>query len=83
MGAYLAKPKTEKISDSSENGRLRYGVSCMQGWRVTMEVKIITKLILQCKTQVKQIVFVSLFNPSTPAFQRKNMHMLFGKGLER
>ncbi|CAH3173251.1 unnamed protein product [Porites lobata] len=37
MGAYLAKPKTEKISDGSENGRLRYGVSCMQGWRVTME----------------------------------------------
>ena len=34
-------------------------------------------------TQVKQIAFVLLFNPSTPAFQRKNMHMLFGKGLER
>lgn len=53
MGAYLAKPKTEKISDGSENGGLRYGVSCMQGWRVTMEVKIITKLILQCKTSLK------------------------------
>jgi len=38
MGAYLAKPKTEKISESSENGKVRYGVSCMQGWRVTMEV---------------------------------------------
>lgn len=37
MGAYLAKPKTEKISESSENGKVRYGVSCMQGWRVTME----------------------------------------------
>lgn len=39
MGAYLAKPKTEKISEGSENGNVSYGVSCMQGWRVTMEVQ--------------------------------------------
>lgn len=39
MGAYLAKPKTEKISEGNDNGKVSYGVSCMQGWRVTMEVK--------------------------------------------
>lgn len=39
MGAYLAKPKTEKNSEGSENGKFSYGVSCMQGWRVTMEVQ--------------------------------------------
>lgn len=49
MGAYLAKPKTEKISDANKNGRLRYGVSCMQGWRVTMEVKF-TKRFHSSKT---------------------------------
>lgn len=37
MGAYLSKPKTEKISDGSTDGKLSYGVSCMQGWRVSME----------------------------------------------
>ena len=43
MGAYLAKPKTEKISDGSSKGKLSYGVSCMQGWRVTMEVSLVVK----------------------------------------
>lgn len=41
MGAYLAKPKTEKISEGKTNGVLSYGVSCMQGWRVSMEVRLI------------------------------------------
>lgn len=37
MGIYLSSPKTEKASDDGENGRLRYGLSSMQGWRATME----------------------------------------------
>lgn len=40
MGAYLSKPKTEKISDGSTDGKLSYGVSCMQGWRVSMEASV-------------------------------------------
>ncbi len=37
MGIYLSTPKTEKFSDDGDNGRLRYGLSSMQGWRATME----------------------------------------------
>ena len=48
MGAYLAKPKTEKTSEGNDNGKLSYGVSCMQGWRVTMEV---LKLIERVKSK--------------------------------
>ena len=38
MGAYLTSPKTEKVSVSDSMGEISYGASCMQGWRVTMEV---------------------------------------------
>ncbi|PQQ21013.1 putative protein phosphatase 2C 60 [Prunus yedoensis var. nudiflora] len=32
-----ALPKLEKFSEDGENGRVRYGLSSMQGWRATME----------------------------------------------
>uniref|UniRef100_A0A6N2LM59 protein-serine/threonine phosphatase n=1 Tax=Salix viminalis TaxID=40686 RepID=A0A6N2LM59_SALVM len=37
MGIYLSSPKTEKFSEEGGNGRLRYGLSSMQGWHATME----------------------------------------------
>ena len=37
MGAFLEKPKTDKLTDSGEGHGLRYGVSAMQGWRMEME----------------------------------------------
>ncbi|KAI5556131.1 hypothetical protein BDE02_18G014000 [Populus trichocarpa] len=37
MGIRHSSPKTEKFSEDGENGRLRYGLSSMQGWRATME----------------------------------------------
>ncbi|XP_052190329.1 probable protein phosphatase 2C 60 isoform X1 [Diospyros lotus] len=37
MGIYLSSPKTEKFSEDGDSGRLRYGLSSMQGWRATME----------------------------------------------
>ncbi|MFQ6658173.1 hypothetical protein Gotur_027548 [Gossypium turneri] len=37
MGIYLSTPKTEKFSEDSENDRVRYGLSSMQGWRAAME----------------------------------------------
>jgi len=38
MGAFLDKPKTDKVTDKGEgNNGLRYGVSAMQGWRMEME----------------------------------------------
>jgi len=37
MGAFLAKPKTEKSTDKGEGNGLKYGLCSMQGWRVDME----------------------------------------------
>jgi len=37
MGAFLEKPKTEKVTDKGEGLGIRYGVSAMQGWRMEME----------------------------------------------
>ncbi|XP_041484040.1 probable protein phosphatase 2C 21 [Lytechinus variegatus] len=37
MGAYLSEPNVEKISDDGTCGKLSYGASAMQGWRVGME----------------------------------------------
>ncbi|CAH8615840.1 unnamed protein product [Dicrocoelium dendriticum] len=37
MGALLSTPKTEKYNETGHGNGLRYGVSSMQGWRVTME----------------------------------------------
>lgn len=37
MGIYLSSPNTTKTSEDGENHFLRYGVSAMQGWRMSME----------------------------------------------
>ncbi|KAJ6740623.1 PROTEIN PHOSPHATASE 2C [Salix purpurea] len=37
MGIYLSSPKKEKFSEDGGNGRLKYGLSSMQGWHATME----------------------------------------------
>lgn len=47
MGAFLEKPKTEKVTDAGEGKGLKYGVSAMQGWRMEMEDAHV------CNTNVK------------------------------
>ncbi|XP_057423995.1 probable protein phosphatase 2C 60 isoform X2 [Lotus japonicus] len=37
MGTNFSIPKTDKFSQDGENDHLRYGLSSMQGWRVSME----------------------------------------------
>ncbi|KAL4612968.1 protein phosphatase 1B-like isoform X1 [Arapaima gigas] len=37
MGAFLDKPKTDKLNVHGEGNGLRFGLSSMQGWRVEME----------------------------------------------
>ncbi|KER31017.1 hypothetical protein T265_02692 [Opisthorchis viverrini] len=37
MGALLSTPKTEKYNETGSGNGLRYGISSMQGWRITME----------------------------------------------
>ena len=46
MGIYLSSPKTEKFSEDGQNGRLRYGLSSMQGWRATMEDAVSPAFVL-------------------------------------
>lgn len=40
MGAYLSEPITEKLSSDERSGRLIYGASSMQGWRMSQEVSL-------------------------------------------
>ncbi|KAI6092191.1 PP2C-domain-containing protein [Hypoxylon rubiginosum] len=37
MGQTLSEPVVDKVSDKGEDDRLLYGVSAMQGWRISME----------------------------------------------
>lgn len=37
MGAFLDRPKTEKLNEHGTGNNLRYGLSSMQGWRIEME----------------------------------------------
>lgn len=37
MGAFLEKPKTEKVVNKGSGYQLEWGVSAMQGWRMEME----------------------------------------------
>lgn len=37
MGQILSQPLTDKESESGQNKHLAYGLSCMQGWRISME----------------------------------------------
>jgi len=37
MGAFLDKPKTEKLNEKGKGNGLSFGVSSMQGWRMEME----------------------------------------------
>ena len=41
MGAYLSEPVVDKLSNDEISGELKlsYGASCMQGWRISQEVK--------------------------------------------
>ena len=38
----MSSPNTDKESDDRVAGGLRYGVSSMQGWRISQEVSIST-----------------------------------------
>ena len=47
MGAFLEKPKTDKVTSHGEGKGLKYGVSAMQGWRMEMEDAHV------CNTEIK------------------------------
>ncbi|KAF4551682.1 Protein phosphatase 2C-like protein 5 [Elsinoe fawcettii] len=37
MGQTLSEPVVDKKSESGQDDRIAYGISCMQGWRINME----------------------------------------------
>ena len=43
MGAYRSVPLVDKASNDGEGNGVVYGVSEMQGWRVTMEVSLVKR----------------------------------------
>jgi len=47
MGQTLSEPVVEKISDEGQDDRVAFGVSAMQGWRISMEDSHATILDLQ------------------------------------
>jgi serine/threonine protein phosphatase PrpC len=37
MGVYLSKPETSKVTVKGQGNGVKFGASCMQGWRMSME----------------------------------------------
>jgi protein phosphatase 2C family protein 2/3 len=54
MGQTLSEPVVEKISDEGADDCVVYGVSAMQGWRISMEDAHAAVLDLQNETDGKQ-----------------------------
>ncbi|CAG9336276.1 unnamed protein product [Blepharisma stoltei] len=52
MGPYLSAPRTEKRTQISENSRVRYAASDMQGWRMTMEDAKITNINFDASSEL-------------------------------
>ncbi|KAI1194386.1 phosphatase 2C-like domain-containing protein [Nemania serpens] len=68
MGQTLSEPVVEKTSDKAEDDRLLYGVSAMQGWRITMEdahcavLDLLTPQGDDTKTHPSRLSFFGVFD---------------------
>ncbi|CRK26805.1 hypothetical protein BN1708_000614 [Verticillium longisporum] len=68
MGQTLSEPVVEKTSDTGEDARLIYGVSAMQGWRISMEDAHSTKLDLlppgsdEAKQHASRLSFFAVYD---------------------
>ena len=64
MGAYLSEPNLEKVSEDGDSGKLSFGASSMQGWRLAQEVNPRHKkpakifVIEQCPTSVRLYLYL-------------------------
>ncbi|CAF9913302.1 Protein phosphatase 2C 2 [Imshaugia aleurites] len=56
MGQTLSEPVVEKISDDGQDDRVAFGVSAMQGWRISMEDAHAAVLDLQVEDAEKGFV---------------------------
>ncbi|KAI0012310.1 PP2C-domain-containing protein [Xylariaceae sp. FL0662B] len=90
MGQTLSEPVVDKISDKGEDDRLLYGVSAMQGWRISMEDAHCTVLDLltpqnDCdkNTHPSRLSFFGVFDghggDKVAQFAGKNIHDILKK----
>ncbi|KAK4190725.1 putative phosphatase 2C [Podospora australis] len=88
MGQTLSEPVVEKISENGGDERLLYGVSAMQGWRISMEDSHTTELDLlagtpAAKQHASKISFFGVFDghggDKVAVFTGANIHNIIAK----
>jgi protein phosphatase 2C family protein 2/3 len=85
MGQTLSEPVVEKTSDKGEDDRLVYGVSAMQGWRISMEDSHTTVLDLGVKDKKTgdRLAFFGVFDghggDKVALFAGENIHNIIKK----
>lgn len=62
MGQILSHPKTAKTTESGGDAKYAYALSCMQGWRVSMEDAHSTVLNLNDATPDNQVAFFGVYD---------------------
>ncbi|KAG7712857.1 hypothetical protein KL950_000728 [Ogataea haglerorum] len=63
MGQILSQPVTEKTSEEGGDSFVAYGLSCMQGWRISMEDSHSTILNMNgSKTDEEQVAFFGVYD---------------------
>ncbi|KAL8674957.1 MAG: hypothetical protein Q9168_000660 [Polycauliona sp. 1 TL-2023] len=92
MGQTLSEPVVEKISDDGQDDRVAYGVSAMQGWRISMEDAHAAVLDLQAEdlekafeaaTPDKRLSFFGVYDghggDRVALFAGENIHKILAK----
>ncbi|KKP04114.1 protein phosphatase [Trichoderma harzianum] len=88
MGQTLSEPVVEKTSEKGEDDRLLYGVSAMQGWRISMEDAHTAELNLtppdnDTKTHPDRLSFFGVFDghggDKVALFTGENIHKIVFK----
>ncbi|CAJ0539287.1 Ff.00g069770.m01.CDS01 [Fusarium sp. VM40] len=84
MGQTLSEPVVEKTSETGEDERLIYGVSAMQGWRISMEDAHTTVLDLDsAKSHSSKLSFFGVFDghggDKVALFTGQNIHNIIFK----
>ncbi|KAL7908988.1 putative serine/threonine phosphatase 2C ptc2 [Trichoderma velutinum] len=88
MGQTLSEPVVEKTSEKGEDDRLLYGVSAMQGWRISMEDAHTAELNLtppdnDTKTHPDRLSFFGVFDghggDKVALFTGENVHKIIFK----
>ncbi|KAL9042867.1 MAG: hypothetical protein Q9180_000290 [Flavoplaca navasiana] len=92
MGQTLSEPVVDKISDDGQDDRVAYGVSAMQGWRISMEDAHAAVLDLQAEdldkefeaaTPEKRLSFFGVYDghggDRVALFAGENIHKILAK----